>query len=75
MQTLMAPCPEAALARTATVGEFAAAINSAEPSPDGRWLCVLCDAAPGEAMQVPRPFFPHCSAPDQLLDIVGWICS
>lgn len=56
VQTLLAPVPPAAFSSTATVGEFASAINSAEPSPDGRWLCVLCDAEAGGNMQVWNAF-------------------
>jgi hypothetical protein len=55
MQALMAPVPPVAFASTATVGQFAKAVNSAEPSPDGRWLCVLCDAETGQKLQVIHP--------------------
>jgi hypothetical protein len=54
MQTLLSPVPPVALSSTATVGKFATALNYAEPSPDGRWLCALCDAVAGGTIQVCR---------------------
>jgi hypothetical protein len=52
MQTLLSPVPPVALSSTATVGKFATALNYAEPSPDGRWLCALCDAVTQGTIQV-----------------------